>query len=231
MVINSHLSIKELPIGDRPYEKLEKYGERVLTDAELLAIIIKTGTKSETAVTLSQKIIKNSLNWVEDNVDISLTDLKKINGVGRVKAIQIKAVIELSRRFSKYQKDSNVKINTPKDIFNLMVDEMRFLKKEHVKSILLDSKNQVIKIIDVSVGTLNSSIVHPREVFCEAIKCCCASFVLIHNHPSGDPNPSGEDIAITKRLNEAGKIIGIDLLDHIIFGNDNYISLKEKCII
>lgn len=222
-----HLKIKDLPDDERPYEKLERSGADRLTDAELLAIIIKTGTKDETSVSLAQRILRN-VNELGSINDLSIQDLMKVKGIGRVKAIQIKAVLELGKRIVSYKKTNYCCIKTPEDVVNYLMEDMRFLKKEHVKGLLLNTKNQLIKIVDISIGGLNSSIVHPREVFSNAVRCGCASIILVHNHPSGDPSPSKEDLSITKRLFDAGKIIGIELLDHIIIGDKNYISLKEK---
>ena len=230
MSLNNHLKMKDLPYSERPYEKLEKYGVERLTDAELLAIIIKTGTKDETSVSIAQRILKNGQEKAEGIIDISLCDLMKVKGIGRVKAIQIKAVLELGKRLISNNNSKKSIIKTPQDVSDLLMEDMRLLKKEYVKSLLLTTKNQLIKIVDIAIGSLNSSIVHPREVFSEAVKCGCASLILIHNHPSGDPSPSSEDISITKRISDAGKILGIELLDHIIIGNKVFISLKEKNI-
>lgn len=226
---NKHLRMKDIPFNERPYEKLENFGAERLTDAELLAIIIKTGTKDETAVSLAQRILKSS-EWVEDITEISLQELMKIKGVGRVKAIQIKAVLELGKRLVSFRKSNKLQIRNPQDVSDFLMEEMRFLKKEYVKALLLNTKNELIKIVDVAIGSLNASIIHPREVFSYAVKSGSASVILVHNHPSGDPTPSSEDILITKRLYEAGQILGIELLDHIIIGNKKYVSLKEKNI-
>lgn len=228
--MNNHLRMKELPISERPYEKLEKQGAQNLTDAELLAIIIKNGTRSDTALSLAQKVLLDGQERFENIIDLSLQDLMKIKGIGRVKAIQIKSVLELGKRIVNAKKQNKHYIKSPQDVLNILMNEMRFLKKEHVKCLLLTSKNELIKIVDVSIGSINSSIVHPREVFCEAVKCSSAGIILVHNHPSGDPSPSREDITITNRIYEAGKIIGIELLDHIIIGDKEFISMKEKII-
>lgn len=227
MTLDNHLKIKDLPESERPYEKLEKYGAERLTDAELLAIIIKTGTKKETSVSLAQRILGKAQRVVSGMNDISLQELTNISGIGRVKAIQIKAVLELGKRFVSYKKCDKIYIKTPNDVADYLMEDMRTLNKEHVKGILLNTKNQLIKIIDISIGSLNSSIVHPREVFSEAIKCSAASLIVVHNHPSGDCTPSSEDISITKRLHSAGQILGVELVDHIIIGDQKYTSLKE----
>lgn len=224
----NHLKIKELPEGERPYEKLEKFGAERLTDAELLAIIIRTGSRSETSVSLAQRILKKE--QLTSMIDISIEELKTVKGVGRVKAIQIKATLELGKRLVYFRKTDKVYIKTPQDVSDFLMEDMRFLNKEHVKTLLLTTKNELIKVVDISIGSLNSSIVHPREVYNEAVKCRCASIILVHNHPSGDAAPSTEDISITKRISDAGKILGIELLDHIIIGDKVFTSLKERNI-
>ncbi|MDK2800734.1 MAG: repair protein RadC [Clostridiales bacterium] len=226
------LRIKDLPFEERPYEKLEKHGAEVLSNAELMAIIIRTGTKSETSVEVAQRLLKEcsqdrGLAFLHD---ISLEELKSIKGIGRVKAIQLKAVIELAKRIISFRSEWKVCISSPADVSRLIMEEMRYLKQEHFKIIMLNVKNNVLKKVDITVGTLNSAIVHPRDVFSEPIRNKCASIILIHNHPSGDPTPSQEDIDVTNRIVEAGKILGISVLDHIIIGDGRYISLKEKGI-
>lgn len=227
------LRIKDLPIQDRPYEKLEKYGANVLSNAELLAIIIKAGTKGETSVELARRILKehsedNGLAFLND---ISLEELMGIRGIGRVKSIQLKAVIELGKRIVSFKNENRICISSPVDVSKFLMEEMRYLKQEHFKVIMLNIKNHVLKQVDVTIGTLNASLVHPRDVFSEAIRNKCASIILVHNHPSGDPSPSQEDIDVTKRIVEAGMILGIEVLDHIIIGDGRYNSLKEKGII
>lgn len=227
-ILAGHLKMKDIPISERPYEKLEKFGAERLSDAELLAVIIRTGSRSETSVSLAQRILKTE-QQVPIN-EVSLQELMKIKGVGRVKAIQIKAVLELGKRLVSFRKSDKVYIKVPQDASELLMEDMRFLNKEYVKGLLLNTKNELIKTVDISIGSLNSSVVHPREVFSEAVRCGCASIVLVHNHPSGDPTPSAEDISITKRLSDAGKILGVELLDHIIIGDKVFVSLKEKNI-
>lgn len=232
--VQKRLVMKELPQGERPYEKLENCGAEMLSDAELLAIIIKTGNKNETSVALAQRILK--LDEEETGLgflyNLSLEQLRAISGIGRVKAIQIKALMELSKRISSTANmNKRACIKSPEDISRLYMEEMRYLKKEIFKAVLLNTKNQVLKSINISVGSLNASIVHPREVFSEAVKTGCSGIIFVHNHPSGDPEPSGEDIDTTIRLVDAGSILGIKVIDHIVLGNGKYISLKEKGLI
>ncbi len=230
--MQQRLRIKDLPVCERPYEKLEKYGAEMLTNSELLAIIIKTGGRNDTSVTLAQRILSQD----DENEGLcflhnySIEQLMKIEGVGRVKAIQVKAVMELAKRAASSGSRQKLIIKTPEDVVTLLMEEMRHYKKEIFKIVLLNTKSQVIKYFDISVGSLNSSIVHPREVFSEAVKVSCSAVIFAHNHPSGDPEPSREDIETTKRLVDAGNILGIKVFDHIIIGDNSYISLKEKGI-
>ncbi len=223
------LKIKELPICERPYEKMSEFGAEYLSNAELLAIIIKTGTKAYTAVELAQMVLKLSQDGRLSSLNnLSIEQLMKVKGIGRVKAIQIKAVLEFSKRIATSNGVVRQVVKSADDVSNLMMEEMRYLKKEMFKAILLDTKNKVLKIVSISTGSLNASIVHPREVFSEAVKCGCNSIIFVHNHPSGDPTPSNEDIRTTDRLVNAGDILGIKVLDHIVLGDGRYVSLKEQ---
>lgn len=224
-------TIRDLPKDERPREKLFRYGPEVLSNSELLAIIIRTGSREETAIGVAHRILSIDNRGLKYLAEALLEDLMKVNGVGECKASQILAAIELGKRISVSVAEEKVKIGSPSGVSNLVMEEMRYLKKEYFKIIMLNTKNQVIGIKDISVGSLNSSIVHPREVFKEAIRKSSASIILVHNHPSGDPSPSKEDIGITKRLVEVGKIIGIEVLDHLIIGDGIYFSFKEKNIL
>ncbi|EYE88457.1 hypothetical protein Q428_07695 [Fervidicella metallireducens AeB] len=227
---DNNLTIKDIPVEDRPRERLIKYGAEVLSNAELLAIILRTGTKSESAINIANRIL-SSKDGLEFLVNSSVQELSSIKGIGDAKAAQIKAAIEIGKRMRNYRSDKKFKITSPADAAELVLEDLRYLKKEYLRVIFLNTKNIVIDVKDLSIGSLSSSIVHPREVFCEAIKKSTSSIIITHNHPSGDPTPSQEDINITKRLCEAGKIIGIEILDHLIIGDGCYISLKEKGII
>lgn len=226
------IKMKELPLSERPYEKLEMYGTEVLTNSELLAIIIKTGTKDETSVMLAQKI----LNLKSDNKDqdlrflqdVSIKELMTIKGIGKVKAIQIKAIGELTKRLSKPINSMKIKVKSPGDIANLFMQELRYEKKEIMKLIILNSKNIIQKIINISLGATNSASVEPKEILLEAIKCQANRIILIHNHPSGDPTPSKADYLVTDRIYECADIMGIELLDHIVIGDGKYTSILSK---
>ncbi|WAW14288.1 RadC family protein [Peptostreptococcus equinus] len=226
-----NIKIKELCDDQKPVEKMMKLGIKSLSNSELLAILIRTGNKNDNAISLGTKIIKNcdKGNSIRDLADVSIEELCNIVGIGNTKACIIKAAIELGIRVASYIPE-RYKITNPWDIYEFYMEKMRYNKKEIFKVILLNTKNEIIKDVDVSVGCLNSSIVHPREVFIEAIKHSANAIILMHNHPSGNPNPSKEDINITKRLFDSGRIIGIEVLDHIIIGEGTYVSLKEENI-
>ncbi|MCR4435262.1 MAG: DNA repair protein RadC [Clostridiales bacterium] len=227
-------TIKDLPLSERPYEKLEKLGAEMLSNAELLAIIIKTGSKDETSVSLAQRILKQdeSDSGFDFLYNISLEQLRSIKGIGRVKSVQVKALMELAKRIaSTYGMGNRVVIKSPDDVKKLVMEEMRHLKKEVFKVILLNTKSHLIKHINISMGSLNASVVHPREVFSEAVKVGCSGLIFVHNHPSGDPEPSLEDLETTERLVSGGNILGIKVLDHIIIGNGTYMSFKERGLI
>lgn len=224
------LKMKDIPTGERPYEKLEKNGAEMLSNSELLAIIIKTGSRTETSIALAQRVLRQDasdkgLTFLHG---ISLEQLRGISGIGRVKAIQIKALMELSKRIASSGIGERTTISSPDDISRFLMEEMRHLKREVFKVVLLNTKNRIIKSVDVSVGSLSASIVHPREAFCEAVKTGCSGIIFVHNHPSGDPEPSKEDIETTERLVNAGDILGIKVLDHIIIGDGRFVSLKQR---
>ncbi|ADD02111.1 DNA repair protein RadC [Thermoanaerobacter mathranii subsp. mathranii str. A3] len=219
--------IKDLPYEERPRERLIKHGAQVLSNAELIAIIIGTGSKRESAITLAQRLIMED-KGLKFIVDSSVEKLASIKGIGIAKAVKLKAAVELGRRMMLSTGSDSFTITSPEDVISLMMDEMRYLTKEYFKVIMLNVKNKVIAIETISIGSLNTSIVHPREVFKAAIERSCSSIILVHNHPSGDPTPSREDIEVTKRLVEGGNILGIKVLDHVIIGDGRGISLKEK---
>ena len=222
--------IKQLPTSERPYEKLEMYGAKTLSNSELLAIIIKTGTKEESSVMLAQKILsikteKNDLGFLQD---VSIEELTKIKGIGKVKAIQIIAVCELAKRISRPINTEKVKIKNTEDVAKLLMNELSFEKREIAKVILLNSKNIIIKIIDVSYGGTSYAVLQPKEVLAEAIKIGAPKIILVHNHPSGDPTPSKMDYIATDKIYEAAEIMGIELLDHVIIGKNKFASVLNN---
>lgn len=214
--------IKDLHKIERPREKLERYGPGKLSNSELLAILLGSGTKKYNIIELSQKILSKFPNG--QIVEASYEDLKKVYGLGPVKACQIIACFEFGKRMLKGKLAAF--ILSPEDVWKNLKD-LRGHKKEHFVIFYLDSRNQEIQREIISVGTLNANLVHPREVFEPAVKNLCAHIIVAHNHPSGDPEPSEDDIEITKRLSEAGKILGIEILDHVIVAKNGYSSLKK----
>lgn len=204
-------------------------GASSLSDAELLAIIIRSGTKELNAIQLGQSIIYKAGN-IRYLQDLTFEELKSINGIGETKALQIKAALELASRVASY-KPSKYKIKNPWDIYKYYMDSLRYQYKEIFKIVLLNTKNEIITDIDISMGTLNSSLVHPREVFREAIRRSSNKIILLHNHPSGNAEPSKEDKNVTKRLKECGELIGIEVIDHLIIGDGVYFSFKENMLI
>ncbi len=221
------LAIKDLPLEERPRERLAKQGPEALSTPELLAILLRTGTARESALTVAEEIVRH-LTGLRGLADATIEQLSQIRGVGVVKAIEIRAAVELGKRISAFTQEARPVIRCPADVSQLVMSELRHQTREHFKVLLLDARNQVTRVSTVSVGSLTESIVHPREVYREAIRHSCAALIAVHNHPSGDPSPSEEDIQVTRRLDEAGRMLGIDLLDHVIVGDGRYVSLKER---
>ncbi len=225
------IKMKELPKAERPYEKLEQYGEKTLTNAELLAIIIKTGTKTETAIGLAQQVLKlnnnekENLNFLRE---ISVEELTKIKGIGKVKAIQLKAVCELATRMNSISNYKAIKILKPHDIAEILIEKMRFEKQEILKVAMLDNRNNLLKIKDIAIGSGNFVVATIKSVLNEAVKIEAAKIILIHNHPGGDPTPSKADLEFTEKVKQASQILGIQLLDHIVIGSANYISIFSQ---
>lgn len=222
------MKIKELPETDRPREKLEKKGARALHKSELLAIILRTGIKGKNALQVAQDIL--SKYGDKKLIDVSYKELRNMRGVGPSKAAQIIAAIELGKRLYKEKVKKEVFITSPEDILK-EVDHIKENKKENFIGLYLDARNRLIYKETVSIGTLNANLVHPREVFEPAVRNLAAQIILAHNHPSGDPEPSEDDLEITKRLVEAGKILGIEVVDHIIVTKDEFLSFKDKGLI
>lgn len=223
-------NIKELPLTERPYEKLEKYGPAALTDAELLAIIIRTGSRKEASTLLASRILSLDQRGLAAIHILDTNQLMSINGVGRVKALQLKALSEISKRMAKSTSIEKLCINSPSSIAKIYMEEMRYHEREHFKVIFLNTKNAIIGDEDISIGTVNASLVDPREIFKMALMYKAVHLILMHNHPSGIPTPSQNDIDVTKRMVKAGHVLGIEILDHIIIGDGNYISLKEQSL-
>ncbi len=225
-----YLTVKELPESERPYEKCERTGVASLSDAELLAVILRSGTKSQRVVELAVNILNYSTAYpgLKGLNYLTLKELTGIKGVGRVKAIEILCLTEITKRMSKQLQQDSLKLMSPQSVADYYMQEMRHLSREIVKLLILDSKNRLIKDIIISEGTINTSLMPTREIFVNSLKYEAVNIIILHNHPSGDPTPSAEDIRTTKKLWEAGNLIGIQLMDHIIIGDNRYISLKEQ---
>ena len=224
-----YMTIKELPESERPYEKCEKYGASVLSDSELLAIIIKSGNRNERSTDLASRILMMKESRYGLNVlnHVSMKELCSINGIGKVKAIQLMAVAELSKRMAEDIKREGITFEDSDSIAGFYMEKMRHLEREQTRLLLFDMRMKMISDMEIFKGTVGRSFMEPREILIEALKADAVSFVLLHNHPSGDPTPSTADIEITKRLKSAGDLIGIKLKDHIIIGDKRYVSLRS----
>ncbi|MDO8142791.1 MAG: DNA repair protein RadC [Candidatus Brocadiales bacterium] len=221
-------TIKQLPAHERPRERLIHGGDERLTDAELLGIIIRDGTINYSAVDIAKEILSKYSDF-RNLSSVSIRELCRIDGIGPARAAQIKAALAIAKRYSATSIKPGQQFKCSNDIYNHFHEQLLGKKQEVFLAVLLDNKNRIIKIeSDVSAGSLTSSIVHPREAFKAAIRESAASVIFVHNHPSGDPEPSKEDIQITNRLVEAGNIVGIKILDHIIIGNEQYVSFKDR---
>ena len=228
--MKQQIAVKKLPDSEQPYEKAEHQGVQYLTDAELLAVIIRTGSRDEQVIDLAKRLLVSSdlhhglkgLNY------LTMKDLMMIKGIGRVKAIQILSVVELTKRMSKAISEEGVRFNCPELVAEYYMQQLRHLTTEQIILVMIDSKSKLIKDMIISSGTVNASILAPREIFIYALKYQAVNIILLHNHPSGDPTPSNDDIISTKRIRDVGNMVGIKLMDHIIIGDNRYISLKER---
>jgi DNA repair protein RadC len=225
MEINK-VRIQDIPKEERPRERLIRNGPESLSNAELLGIILRTGSREENVVNLCSRILTEYS--IKQLSLANVSRLMQVHGIGKAKAAQIAAVFELARRLETFVEEPKRKVCSPKDVYILMYPKMREQKKEKFITLCLDTKNQILKEEVISIGSLNASIVHPREVFKSALLESSASVIMVHNHPSGDPSPSREDIMVTEKMVEGGKLLGIDVLDHIIIGEGRYVSLKDE---
>ncbi|MDK9876437.1 MAG: DNA repair protein RadC [Staphylococcus equorum] len=221
------MRINELADNQKPRERLLSYGASHLSHAELLAILINTGRKGSSNLDIANELLKTVDN-LKELKRLSISDLNKIKGVGLYKALILKAAFELGERMHSGSVDDKIQISSPKDVADFMMGKMEHLTQEKFIALFLNSKNVIIKQKTIFIGTLNSSIVHPREIFSEAVKCASNAIIVLHNHPSGDVTPSTEDIKTTERLKKCGQVLGIDLLDHIIIGDHTYLSMVEE---
>jgi len=225
---NKSFTIHDLPLSERPRERLQKLGVEALSAQEILAVILGRGVSGESVMVTAQRLLSKFGN-LKGIAEASVEELSQVRGIGIAKAAQIKAAFELSSCLDGYaQTRAKTVVKTPEDVIGVVGGRLRGKKKEYFLALLLDTRNQLIKVAEISVGSLDSSIVHPREVFKEAISASAAAVIFAHNHPSGDAEASPDDIELTKRLAEAGELVGIEVLDHIIIGGKNYSSLKRK---
>jgi len=221
-------TVHDLPLGERPRERLLKLGSEALSAQEILALILGRGISGESVMVTAQRLLSRFGN-LKGVANASIEELTEIRGIGPAKAAQIKAAFELSKRLEgPVDEREKPVVKSPEDVVSIVKSQLKGKKKEHFLVLCLDTRNNVINCRAISMGSLDTSIVHPREVFKEAISSSAASVILVHNHPSGDPEPSKEDIELTKRLAKAGEIMGIEVLDHIIVCDKSYSSLKAK---
>ncbi len=221
------VAIHEMPSDERPRERLKNHGSNALSVAELLAILLRTGTQEHSAIGLADLLLRD-FKGLRGITTATLDQLCTIKGIGEVKAIQIAAMVELGKRIGQATLGDRTSVKGPRDVANLLMPDLRDKTREHFMAVLLNTKSELLKTVEVSVGTLDTSIAHPRDIFREAIISNAASIIVAHNHPSGDPSPSKADILVTQRLVEAGKLIGIDVVDHVVLGDNRWVSLQER---
>jgi len=219
--------IADLPLGERPRERLLRYGAAALSNAELLAIILRVGGAGQNVVRLAESLLAR-FEGLPGLARAGTGELKQVRGIGDAKAAEIKAALELGRRLMAAAPEERVQIRSPADAANMLMVEMSWLEQEHLRVLLLDTRNRVLRIADVYKGSLNSSIVRVGELFKEAIRQNAAAVIMAHNHPSGDPTPSAEDVAVTRQMVKAGQLLDIEVLDHVVIGRGRFVSLKER---
>ncbi|MCI9123040.1 MAG: DNA repair protein RadC [Eubacterium sp.] len=223
-----HFTVKELPDSEKPYEKCRKYGAEYLSDAELLAVLIRTGKQGKTSIELAQQFLKDGNGNLLNLYEYSLERIMQIPGLGPVKAVQLKCIAEISKRIAETTRMQNLSFDNPASIAAYFMEQMRHEPKEQVRVCLLDMKCHFLGSCVLSIGTVNASILSPRDIFREALRANAAFVILLHNHPSGDPRPSREDQKITAHIAECGRMLQIGLADHIIIGDNQYYSFREK---
>lgn len=224
----SSMTIHDLPVSERPRERLQRFGVEALSAQEILALILGRGISGESVMVTAQRLLRH-FGDLKGIAGASVEELSQIKGIGTAKACQLRAAFELANRLDSYPVVAgSTPLSTPDAVLNVVKGRLRGKKKEHFLALLLDTRNRLLKLSEVSIGSLDSSIVHPREAFKEAISVSAATVIFVHNHPSGDPEASEDDIKLTRRLSDAGKIVGIDVLDHIIIGDDSFVSMKRE---
>ncbi len=219
--------IRDLPDGERPRERLRDRGAAYLSNAELLAILLRTGTAAESVLDLSTRLLSH-FQGLDGLARASHGELCGLHGLGEAKAAQLQAAIELGRRLAGARTPGRPVIHSPQDVADLLQQEMGWLEQEHFRVIVLDTKNHVMATPDVFVGSVNATTVRTAEVFREAVRQNCPAVIVVHNHPSGDPEPSAEDVGVTRELIAAGKALDIEVVDHVVIGRDGFVSLKER---
>jgi DNA repair protein RadC len=222
-----HLTIHDYPLAERPRERLQYYGAAALSNAELLAILLRVGTPGENVVALSTRLLKD-FGGLAGLSKASFSELSSVKGISTAKIAQLKAALELGRRLLLTSPDVRPQITSPHDAANLLMLEMSNLEQEHLRTVLLDTKNRVLSSHTVYIGNVNSSIIRISEVFREAIRENATALIVAHNHPSGDPTPSPEDVRVTRSIVEAGTLLSIEVLDHLVIGHQRFVSLKER---
>jgi DNA repair protein RadC len=220
-------TIRELPASERPRERLRERGAAALSNAELLAIILRTGTPSDNVLALASRALAR-FGGLEGLAKASFGELCGEHGLGEAKAAQVKAALELGRRLLSAQPQERASVHSPQDVANLLMAEMGLLEQEHLRLLLLNTKNQVLAVPEVYKGSVNSAQVRVGELLRDAVREGCPALIVVHNHPSGDPTPSDDDVEITRQLVEAGRLLGVDVLDHIVIGRQGFVSLRER---
>mgnify|MGYP006280045375 CR=1 FL=1 len=220
-------AVREMPEEDRPRERLARLGAEALRDAELVAVLFRTGTNRAGAVEVAERVLREFGN-LRRLSNASLEEIQRVHGVGKVKAIELKAALELGKRLAAYRRKNTVKVRGPQDVAEKLMLKFKEYETERFVSVLLNTKNEIVKEVDISRGGIDGTLANPRDVFRAAVREGAAAVIVAHNHPSGDPEPSRMDIELTERLSKAAELLGIPLHDHVILGDERYVSMKER---